>query len=213
MKKIFLLLLLFLSPYAVHADLDIFLSSEKLPYSHEAWTSHTDPDPGSSQIYIESLTTPETFPDTYVHTPEETESLIKGLFSSLTETQQQERYDSLVAFSTQNLLAYLAIALSPNTENDISDKASADFQLSPFESVFQSCPINITQRQNIIRALIDNIHSGTYTSVKDMQYSNMRFGDCIIPFPDVRRSSSVIADSFPSNKIRAQNLAGNPLDF
>lgn len=213
MKKILFCILLLMLPCFAHADLEVFLSNQNLPHSKGLWTSNTSPDSGSAEIKVDPHPYREEFPSAYEKTPGEIQSLIYGLYPSLNATDRQARYNSVVNFNTQNLLQYLAIALSPNTESDINDKASAGFQLSPFESVFQSCSINITQRENIIRTLINNIHSGTYTSVKDMQYSDIRFGDCIIPFPDTRRNSSVIVDSFPSNKVAAKALWGNPLDF
>jgi len=116
-------------------------------------------------------------------------------------------------FEIQNLWEYLAIAISSDTESIISDKQSANFILSPFEEVFISCWIDLSEREDIARDLIENIHAGAYSDVSDMRYSDIRFGDCIIPFPDSRRGWSLIPDSFDSNKLTARTLAWNPLSF
>jgi hypothetical protein len=52
-----------------------------------------------------------------------------------------------------------------------------------------------------------DIHSDTYGDVDVLEYSDIRFGDCIIPFPDASRGDSIINDSFPSNKLIAESLS------
>lgn len=90
-------------------------------------------------------------------------------------------------FTSQNLAEYLAIAISSDTDTIIVDKSTNGILLTPFESVFQTCGIPLSERQDITRALIEEIHIGTYATPREMRYSDIRFGDCIIPFPDARR--------------------------
>jgi len=104
------------------------------------------------------------------------------------------------------LAQYIAIALSADIESDIADKQANSFLLTPFESTFQNCGINLVSREAVVKNLIEEIYAGIYPDVDALQYNDIRFGDCIIPFPDTRRGSSVIADSFPSNKLIAESL-------
>lgn len=213
MKKIFLTSLLLLFPYFSFADLDFYLSTQNLPYSVDVWTSPTYPDADSSRIQVDSFFYREDMPSWYKKTPQEIQTLFDDLFSHLTPAERQARYNSFLSFTRQNLDQYLAFAISPNTDADIADKLTAGFVLSPFESVFQNCGIALAQRRTIAQNMITNIYNGTHTSVETMQYSDIRFGDCIVPFPDVRRGTNVITNSFPSNKTAAQALWWNHLNF
>lgn len=213
MKKIFLTFLFLLYPCATFAQLDVYLSTQNLPFGKDVWTSESYPDSWSSEIQIEHYFHREEFPWEYQFTPQEIRDLIDGLFLSLTDEERQEIYSSLLDFEKQQLLHYIAIAISPDTENNISDKLANGFLITPFESSFQNCAIDINQRRSIARDFITDIHGGVYSDINTVEYTNIRFGDCIIPFPDARRGSSVIADSFPSNQLIAESLWWNPLIF
>ncbi len=213
MKKILLTLLLLSLPYSSFASLDFYLSSERLPYWKDVWTSASFPDSWSSQIQVDRYFYKEDFPTSYRKSSEEIHALINDLFSSLSPTEQQDRYNSLIDFDKQDLSQYIAIAISPNTDTDIIDKQNNNFLLSPFESTFQSCWINLSTRRSIAKIFIEEIYNNNFSDIDALEYSDIRFGDCIIPFPDIRRWANVIGDSFPSNKLIAKSLWSNPLRF
>ena len=212
MKKILLLLLFLSFPYTSFAQLDVYLSTQNLPYGKDVWTSANSPHTWSSKIQIERYFHREEYPQDYQKTLQEIKAITDSLFPSLTALEKQARYNSLMAFDKQNFSQYIAIAISSDTESDISDIQASPFLLTPFESTFQACGISLNTRRAVARDLIEGIHSGTYANIDALQYTNIRFWDCVIPFPDTRRVSS-IGDSFPSNKIIAQSLWWTPLDF
>jgi hypothetical protein len=212
--KIFLFVLLFFASYSIsHAGMGVFLSSQNLPYAKETWTSSGVPDTQSSKIRLISTAHREEIPSDYFQTPQQIQSIIYDLFSHLPPAQRLARYLSFISFQKQGLDQYIAVALSPDTQVLIKDKQDAGIVLTPFESMFLNCGINIWQRRTIVTTLLENIHSNTFSSIDTLRYSNIRFWDCIIPFPDSRRGWTVIPLSFPSNKVLAQALSWNPLRF
>ncbi len=213
MKKIILFLVLLSFPYSSFAGLDFYLSTQNLPYGKEVWTSVNYPDVGSSKIKVDQYFSREDVPAGYNKTSQEIKDLIDELFSTLTLAERQARYNSFIAFEKQNLAQYVAIALSTYTDNDIADKETNGFILTPFESHFKNCGINLVNRKTIVRNMITGIYNTNYTNIADLTYSDIRFWDCIIPFPDKRRGTSTIADSFPSNKLIAQSRSWSPLRF
>ena len=213
MKKILFLLLFFYFSNSVFAGLDFYLSNQSLPYANDVWTSQNFPEVGASKIQVDRYFHREEFPASYRKTPQEIQDAIDDVFSHLSLPERQARYTSFMAFEKHDLSQYITLALSPNTEADISYKANAWFVLTPFETTFQSCGIALNQRKTIVRTLLERIYNNDFPRLEDMQYSDIRFGDCIIPFPDMRRGGTSIANSFPSNKIAAQALSWNPLRF
>lgn len=213
MKKLFILFVFLFFPCSVFAQLDVYLSLQNLSYDKQVWTSESYPDPDSSSLLIEKQFYREDFPLEYRKTPQEIKVLVDDVFSTLTPEQQQDRYNSLMNFDTQDFAQYLSIALTSEIETNISDKLSNGFMLTSFEETFQACSINLANRRSIAEDLIDDIHNGVYTDVESIQYSDIRFGDCIIPFPDARRGSTSIADSFASNKLMAAEKSGSYLNF
>lgn len=213
MKKTFLVILCFIFPYCAYGQLDVYLSSDWLSYGRDVWTSTNYPDAWSNQIEIHRNFPREEFPPEYNKTQGEIKSLVDDLFPALSEQEKQEYFNSLINFHSQNFPLYIAISISPDTQTHINDKQSIPFLLSSFESTFQSCAIDLSDRQGIARTLITDIHNDTYANIDEVRYSDIRYGDCIIPFPDQRRWSTTVSDSFPSNRLIAESLAWNHLRF
>ena len=131
----------------------------------------------------------------------EIKNTITDLYESQPEAVWEARYQSLQEFDDENLSMYLTLAVSEELENTISYKKGWGIELTPYESVFDNCWIHLSEREDIARDLINDIHSDSdiFSSTQDIEYSNIRFWDCIVPYPD--RRSSAPEDSFSSNKI------------
>jgi len=213
MKKIFFVLLFICFPFQGFADLDIFLSDQNLSYGEDVWTSDSTPDSWSDNIKIDINFSREEFSPAYERSNWDIKDLLDDLFSDLSVAQQQSMYESLMSFDSGRLAPYFAISISADSETNISDKQSMGYLLTSFESIFQSCWIDLSSRRAIARSLIEDIHDGTYSKADELQYDDIRFGDCIIPYPDTRRGTTSIADSFESNKLIATTLGWNPLVF
>lgn len=213
MKKIFFVFLFICFPFQGFADLEIFLSTEDLNYAKDVWTGENYPDTGSESLKVDMNFSREEFSPEHQRTNWEIKNLTDTLLNDLSIAQQQSMYESLMSFDSGRLAPYIAISISVDSETNISDKQSMGFLLTSFESVFQSCWIDLSSRRAIVRSLIEDIHAGTYSKADELRYDDIRFGDCIIPYPDERRGTTSIADSFESNKLIANTLGWNPLVF
>lgn len=213
MKKILLFLCCIFLPYSVSAELDIYLSSQKLPYAADVWTSTGFPDSGSAFINIEHYFPTEAFPSIYTPSDQDLRNRVYDLFSTNTPAQQQAYLESLLLFSKQNFAQYIGIALSPDIDGDIAAKQADGYILTPFESTFQACGMNLVQRKSVVKTLIERIDAGDFSDLQNISYSNVAFGNCIIPFPDSTQKALTIPNSFPSNKLIVQSLNGSPLRF
>lgn len=218
MKKIFfsILLCVLCSPLSLWAHPEIFLSSSDLPYQKDMWTSDTTPQTWSNMIAVRWWAYQEDFPLSFFPSEMQKQERIMGLFSDLSQQEQTARYEALLSLNHPEFLNYLTLALSPDIDSDIAARESFWDTLTPFESVFQACNISLSNRRDIVRILIDRISSWDFLRVEELEYSDVVFGDCIIPFPDHRRTSSEIlalTNTFPSNRYLAEVRWWNFLRF
>jgi hypothetical protein len=65
------------------------------------------------------------------------------------------------------------------------------------------------ERNNVVVDLLEWIEDPENFDPSNVKYSNKKFGDCIIPYPDSENRKTVIEDSFESNKLLAQKLNGS----
>lgn len=207
MKKFLLCIFCFL-PIPLHADLDIYLSSDKaISYHPERWTSDIIEE--ETKIYLWYRYSREDFPLSYLVSSSELRSRIAVILSDLSSEERQNYYNALLEFDSDRFLDYIAIALSSDIDEGIVFKQNQGRELSPFEEIFLSCNISLASRRDIVRELIEDIYNDVFTSVDDIEYSTIEFWDCIIPFPDNRRTNEDIEDmtnTFNSNTYIAETL-------
>ena len=202
MRKSVLLILCFLTTsLPLHADLDIYLSTEERTHHPEVWTS--DIRESDTQILTRYRYAREDFPLSHRLSSQELRSQIFWLFDDKTLEERYEYYEALTAFNKDWFLDYISLALSPDIDADIELLSDLWITLTPFENVFLTCDIALWERRDIVRELIEDIYKENFTIVDDIVYSDIRFWDCIIPFPDSRRTASdisALSNTFESNR-------------
>lgn len=117
-----------------------------------------------------------------------------------------ELFEKLQQVPDENFKNWVKIALTPNYERLLEVKIEANQILTPQEEVFQACGIDYDTRVEIISDFLKNLDLEKEFNVNELTYSNPRFGDCIIPYPDTENKDQVIEWSFPSNQLYAQQL-------
>lgn len=101
---------------------------------------------------------------------------------------------------------YLLLSVVPNYEQILESKKSRNILLSPYEETFLSCWIPYAERLEIVKNFLTDYKQEDF-SLLNLLYSNKKFWDCIIPYPDKSHISTVIEWSFDSNKLLAEKLS------
>ena len=125
-------------------------------------------------------------------------------------------YKKLQEIPNQTFIDYINVALTPNFEDFIIRRRAENIVLTPFEEIFISCGISYQERQDIIIDFIENLDNPNDFDIANLSYSNPRFWDCIIPFPDRENRDQIIEWSFNTNQLLALQLSWeyepDPLD-
>lgn len=191
--KIFIYLVLVFLPATLNANIDVYLSTDQKVFHPDVWTSdiHTS----ENSIVTHYRYAREDVPLSYISTQSQIQNRILSLLSDLSESERQNRLQALLEKNEDNFLQYLAIALSPDIDADIGQKKDMWITLTPYEEVFDICDIDIISRREIGIDIIEFIYvrkDDSSFTLSDLEYGDIRFWDCIIPFPDRNRSSSDI---------------------
>jgi hypothetical protein len=117
-------------------------------------------------------------------------------------------HKKLESIENKTFVNYLEWALDPNLEQTIQDRKDQGIVTSPYEDTFLQCGMNYTQREAVIKDFITKLRNPKYIDVNNLTYSDPKFGDCIIPYPDKTHIGKVIDNSFPSNKLLAEQISG-----
>ena len=202
MFRYIIYILCFLSlPLTTYAQIEVFLSSWERGYHPHIWTSDQDPD--DTRLGFHYRYAREDISSSFYLTEEVQQARILDLFSDRELDERIIYYQSLRDFSRDGLMNYLALTLNSDIDDHIGDKVSLWRTLTPFESVFQTCGIPLSERRDITRTLIEAIHNREFEIIDDIEYSDKSFWDCIIPFPDSRRSPAhilTLPNTFDSNR-------------
>jgi hypothetical protein len=99
------------------------------------------------------------------------------------------------------------MALAQNFEEYIKTRQKQWIIISPYEEVFLNCEIPYSEREEIVIDFLTNLEDTQNIDFIDLTYSNPRFWDCIIPYPDKKNLAKVVPDSFDSNKLLAEQLS------
>ena len=124
------------------------------------------------------------------------------------EALPYELYEKLEKIPSKTFVEYIKLALTPNFEDYIKYRKDNNIVLSSYERVFASCGLSYEERNNVVVDLLEWIEDPENFDPSNVKYSNKKFGDCIIPYPDSENRKTVIEDSFESNKLLAQKLNG-----
>ena len=117
-----------------------------------------------------------------------------------------ELFEKLEQIPNENFRNWLQVALTPNYDRIIEVKQEVNELLTPEEEVFQSCGIDYTARVDIIIDFLENLDLSQDFDITQLLYSDPRFWDCVIPYPDSRHIANVIEESFASNQLYAEQL-------
>jgi hypothetical protein len=100
-------------------------------------------------------------------------------------------------------------SLSETFENYILARKQQWILISPYEEVFLDCNISYAEREQIVIDFLTNLENPKSIDLTNLTYSNPRFWDCIVPYPDKTHIDKLISDSFDSNKLLAEQLSWN----
>ncbi len=124
------------------------------------------------------------------------------------EALPYDLYQKLLQIPSKTFIDYIKIALTPNFEEYIQYRKDNNIVLSSYERIFASCDINYKERNDIVVDFLQNLDDPKNFDPANISYSNEKFWDCIVPYPDKKNRKKVIENSFESNKILAQKLNG-----
>lgn len=116
-------------------------------------------------------------------------------------------YEKLEAIPDESFREYMLLAVLPNFEELIAHRLENDVLLTPFEETFLSCWLDYNQRLEVVIDFLADLDTENF-SLSNLDYTNESFWDCIIPYPDKDKISTVVDGSFDSNKLLAEKLSG-----
>ncbi len=115
-------------------------------------------------------------------------------------------YKKLENIPDESFREYMLLSVLPNFEELIKHREENDVLLTPFEETFLSCDLDYTERLNIVTRFLEDLDIDKF-SLSNLQYSNEKYGDCIVPYPDKDKLLTVVEWSFESNQLLAQKLS------
>ena len=118
-----------------------------------------------------------------------------------------ELFEKLKSIPDENFKLWLQVALTPNYEATLEQKQAQNELLTPEEEVFLACDIDYTTRMEIIMDFPEKLDPEANFDPQGLLYSNTKFGDCVIPYPDKRNTETVVEGSFASNQLFAEQLS------
>lgn len=119
-----------------------------------------------------------------------------------------EIYKKLQSIENTTFKNYLLLALQPSIEKIIQIRKDQNIVLSPYEEVFLSCRMDYPHREAVIKDFISKLKDTKNIDFSNLSFSDPKFGDCIIPYPDKSHLTKVIEGSFSSNQLLAEQLNG-----
>lgn len=122
------------------------------------------------------------------------------------ESLPYELHQKLIKIPNKNFVEYIKLALTPNFEDYIKYRKENNILLSNYEDIFLSCNIDYKEREKIIIDFLTNLKDPENFNIENISYSNKKFWDCIIPYPDKENRDKVIEWSFNSNQILAKKI-------
>lgn len=115
-------------------------------------------------------------------------------------------YQKLESIPNEDFKNAIHLSLNQSFEWMVKNRKENNIVLSPYEETFLSCNINYKEREEIVIDFLEKLNLENF-SLSNLSYSNKKFGDCIIPYPDKEHLSQVIEWSFDSNQLLAQKIS------
>ena len=100
----------------------------------------------------------------------------------------------------------LKISIKSNYEDSLKHKVKNNEVLEPYEEVFMSCGMDYASRMEVVKDFLTKLDLEKDINFWELLYSDPKFWDCIVPYPDKRNIDKVIENSFESNKLFAENI-------
>jgi len=115
-------------------------------------------------------------------------------------------YKKLQNIKDNSFKNYLTLAISPNLEDLIKNRRNNGIVVSPYEDVFLKCNIKYPEREKIVIDFLKNLKDPKNIDFSNLKYTNPKFWDCIVPYPDKENLNKEISLSFGSNKLLAKKI-------
>ncbi len=110
-------------------------------------------------------------------------------------------WEKINNISNESLKSRLIYILSPSSNVFIDKKEERWEYVSYDERIYSKCPLTHDQVAENVEYIFDNYYSNWELDLSSPRYLNAAFGDCMIPYPDVRHKDMLIENSFIQNKI------------
>ncbi|MDR2640143.1 MAG: hypothetical protein LBC61_02135 [Candidatus Peribacteria bacterium] len=123
------------------------------------------------------------------------------------ESMPYNVYEKLMTIEDTTFRDFLRMALVENFEDYILERQREGIVISPYEEVFLNCNIPYSEREKIIIDFITDLKDTKNVDLTSLTYSNPKFGDCVVPYPDKRNIAKVVPGSFDSNQLLAKQLS------
>lgn len=107
----------------------------------------------------------------------------------------------LEKIKNESLKSKLIYVLSPASKVFIAKKQDKWEYISYDERIYKNCSLKHDQIAKNIEYIFDHYYKNWKLDLSTPKYLNPEFGDCIIPYPDVRHKNKLIENSFIENKI------------
>jgi len=115
-------------------------------------------------------------------------------------------YSKLELIPDESFRDYMLLSVLPNFDELTQNRKDEGVLLTPFEEVFLSCKLDYPTRLKIVINFLENLDVENF-SLSSLDYLDEKYGDCIIPYPDKDKLSTVVEGSFESNQLLAQKLS------
>lgn len=106
------------------------------------------------------------------------------------------------------LTSYVMQAVTIWAETIMLQKQKDGKTLTADENIFLSCGIDYADRTKVISDWLKSVDAKKF-DITNINYSNPKVWDCIIPFPDARNRNKIIPGSFAINQYNAAILSNN----
>ena len=114
-------------------------------------------------------------------------------------------YTKLESIPDESFREYMLLSVLPNFDELIQHREDNDVLLTPFEETFLSCELDYQERLSVVVDFLENLDVESF-SLSNLQYSNEKYWDCIIPYPDEDKLLTVVEGSFQSNQLLAEKF-------
>lgn len=115
-------------------------------------------------------------------------------------------YKKLLNIKNETFKNYLYLSVLPNYDNILKRKKEKWVVLTPYQETFLNCGISHLERNKILVDFLTKLDEKEEIDFWNLEYSNPKFWDCIVPYPDKKNIDKEIEGSFWTNKLLANKL-------